>query len=68
MSSRTEAADRVTTGWNPAARMAVVLVLGVLAGADIWIFTMAKITSLPVLQVQLGPMKVGLSLLRLLVA
>lgn len=37
--------------WNPAARIAVVLILGFLCGADIWIFTAAKIASLPHVEV-----------------
>lgn len=50
--------------WNPGARMAVVAMLGILSGADIWIFTAAKISSLPKVQVQLnpgGPVKVPAS-------
>jgi hypothetical protein len=35
--------------------------LGVLAGADIWIFTMAQISSLPSLRVHLGALKLGLA-------
>ena len=37
--------------WNPAARIAVILMLGALAAMDSWIFTFAKISSLPVLRV-----------------
>ena len=46
-------------GWTPAARVAVVVALSVLTGADIWIFTAAKISSLPQLQVHLTSGKVG---------
>lgn len=46
-------------GWNPAARVAVFVALSVLTGVDIWIFTAAKISSLPQLQVQLTTGKAG---------
>ncbi|MBI4289858.1 MAG: hypothetical protein HY661_00095 [Betaproteobacteria bacterium] len=54
--------------WNPASRIAVMLMLGVLAGADIWIFTMAKISSLPSLRVHIGTVKLGLAWLSSLVS
>ena len=45
--------------WHPGARIAVFLMLGVLCGADIWIFTAAKISSLPQVQVNIDPAKMG---------
>ena len=45
--------------WQPSARIAVFLMLGVLCGADIWIFTAAKISSLPQVQVHVYPSELG---------
>lgn len=42
-------------GWRPAARIAAIVMLGALGGADIWVFTMAEIAALPQLQVNLNP-------------
>jgi hypothetical protein len=61
-----DSARRIVDGpgaaaWNPASRIAVMLMLGVLCGADIWIFTMAKISSLPSLRVHIGTVKLGLA-------
>jgi len=63
---RTSEASTVAA-WNPAARIAVMLMLGILSGADIWIFTMAKISSLPGLHVHVGAVKLGSVLFRTLV-
>lgn len=45
-------------GLGMGSRLAIVGMLSVLAGADIWIFTAAEISSLPQVQVQLSPAKV----------
>lgn len=50
-------------GWHPGARIAVFVMLGFLCGADIWIFTAAKISSLPQLQVRIHPPQLGQVLL-----
>ena len=44
-------------GLGVGGRISVALMLGLLGGLDIWIFTAAKISSLPQVQVQVTPGK-----------
>lgn len=54
-----EGLNSTAGAWHPGARIAVFVMLGVLCGADIWIFTAAKISSLPQLQVHVDPVRLG---------
>lgn len=45
--------------WHPAARVAVVMMLGILGGINIWMDAALKINSLPTLQVSVSPAKLG---------
>ena len=45
--------------WHPAARVAVVAMLGILGGINIWMDTALKINSLPTLHVAVSPAKLG---------
>ena len=45
--------------WHPAARVAVVVMLGILAGINIWMDAVLKINSLPKLHVTVSPARLG---------
>ena len=55
---RTEDVHAVSA-WHPAARVAVVGMLGILGGINIWMDTALKIDSLPTLRVAVSPAKLG---------
>jgi len=47
------------TAWHPAARVAVVVMLGILGGINIWMDAAIQINSLPKLHVAVSPAKLG---------
>lgn len=55
---RAEDVHAVST-WHPAARVGVVVMLGILGGVNIWMDTVLKINSLSTVQVALTPAKLG---------
>jgi hypothetical protein len=48
------------SSWSRGSTITVVVMLGLLAGADIWVFTAAEISALPQVQVHIAkPARVG---------
>ncbi len=47
------------SAWHPAARVAVVVMLGILGGINIWMDVVLEINSLPKLHVAVSPTKLG---------
>jgi hypothetical protein len=45
--------------WHPAARTAVVVMLGILGGINIWMDAVIQVNSLPKLHVAVSPAKLG---------